>query len=222
MSEAAPINIPINKQIDNDLQNEYKAILEKHLSGRVLKEDKINSWMDNILSDAKEYFIKKYSDYDLFLFCFVCPRNVYLYTHNYSISIVDLDWSDSVYLQTNDLYCCLYFFYYKHYNLDYQIEAYENEIIQKGSDILKKYLQDRNYGEECTNYNKYINEEYSDFILKKEKNFRSFFLSHIYQNPIQGKYYFKYLSHGKNIYSKFVQTYENDSLNCCHYLFFFK
>ena len=95
-------------------------------------------------------------------------------------------------------------------------------IIQKGSDILKKYLQDRNYGEECTNYNKYINEEYSDFILKKEKNLRSFFLSHIYQNPIQGKYYFKYLSHGKNIYSKFVQTYENDSLNCCHYLFFFK
>ena len=222
MSEAAPINNPINKQIDNDLQKEYKAILEKHLSGRVIKEDKINFWIDNILSDAKEYFIKKYPDYDLFLFCYVCQRNVYFYCNKYSISKKDIDWIDSVNLQTNDLYCLLYFFYYKHYNLDYQIETYENEIIQKGSDILKKYLQDRKYGKECTNYNKYINNEYCDFVFTKSNQLRCLFLSFIYQNPIQGKYYFKYLSHGKNIYSKFVQTYENDSLNCCHYLFFFK
>ena len=99
MSEAAPINIPINKQIGNDLKNEYKAILEKHLSERVIKEDKINSWMDNILSDAKEYFIKKYSDYDLFLFCFACPRNVYLYSNSYSLSVVNIDWCDSIYLK---------------------------------------------------------------------------------------------------------------------------
>jgi len=68
MSEAASINMPINQQINKDLQNEYKKILEKHLSGRTIKEDKINSWMDNILSDAKEYFIKNYPNYDLFLF----------------------------------------------------------------------------------------------------------------------------------------------------------
>ena len=60
MSEAAPIGLPINKQINEDLKKEYKIILEKHLKGRVLKEDKINSWMDNILIEAKEYFIKKY------------------------------------------------------------------------------------------------------------------------------------------------------------------
>ena len=82
MSEAAPLNIPINKQINNDLQKEYKAILEKHLSGRAIKEDKINFWIDNILSDAKEYFIKKYPDYDLFLFCFICQNNVYFYSNN--------------------------------------------------------------------------------------------------------------------------------------------
>ena len=222
MSEAAPINIPINKQIDNDLKKEYKAFLEKHLSGRAIKEDKINFWIDNILSDAKEYFIKKYPNYDLFLFVFVCPKNVYFYGNSYSISIIDIDWCDSTEFQNEDLYSCMYFFYYKKYNFDYQIESYENEIIQKGSDISKKYLQDRNYGKECNNYTKYINQEYCDFILTKCDTLRCYFLNHIYQNPIQGKYYFKYLSHGKNIYSKFVQTYENDSLNCCHYLFFFK
>ena len=222
MSEAAPINMPINQQINKDLQNEYKKILEKHLSGRTIKEDKINSWIDNILSDAKEYFIKNYPNYDLFLFVFACPRNVYFYSDNYSISIKDTDWCDSVYIQTKDLYSCIYFFYYKHYELNYQIEAYENEIIQKGSDILKKYLQERNYGDECNNYNRYINEEYSNFILAKCNQLRCYFLSFIYQNPIKDKYYFKYLSHGKNIYTRFVQTYENDSLNCCHYLFFFK
>jgi len=87
---------------------------------------------------------------------------------------------------------------------------------------LKKYLQERNYGDECFNYNKYINEEYSNFICAKCDQLRCYFLSYIYQNPINYKYYFKYLSHGKNIYTRFVQTYENDSLNCCHYLFFFK
>ena len=128
MSEAAPINIPINKQIDNDLQNEYKAILEKHLSGRVIKEDKINSWMDNILIEAKEYFIKKYPDYDLFLFVYTCPKTIFFYGYNYSISLKDIDWCDCVNLSTDDLFGSLYFFFCKKRNLDYQIEAYENEI----------------------------------------------------------------------------------------------
>ena len=130
MSEAAPINIPINKQIDNDLKKEYKAFLEKHLSGRAIKEDKIHFWIDNILSDAKEYFIKKYPNYDLFLFVFVCPKNVYFYGNSYSISIIDIDWCDSTEFQNEDLYSCMYFFYYKKYNFDYQIESYENEIHQ--------------------------------------------------------------------------------------------
>ena len=52
------IELPKEKQITNDLKEEYKTILEKHLDGRTLKEDKINSWMNNILSDAKEYFLK--------------------------------------------------------------------------------------------------------------------------------------------------------------------
>ena len=222
MSKPAPLAIPINKQINNDLEGEYKKLLEKHLFGRIIKDDKINSWMDNILADAKEYFIKKYPNYDVFLFVFICPRNLYFRSHNHSISIKGKDWSNVVSLQTDDLYGCIYFFFYQKYKLDYQIESYENEIIQKGGDLLKKYLEDRKYGKELENYLKYINEEYSDFILSKNKKLRCFFLSHIYQNPIPGKYYFKYLSHRKNIYSRFVQTYENDSFNCCHYLFFFK
>ena len=69
MSTAPPTasELPINKQITNDLKVAFKAILEKYLEGRTIKEDKIKSWMNDILTDAKEYFIKKYPKYDLFL-----------------------------------------------------------------------------------------------------------------------------------------------------------
>ena len=60
MSTAPPTasETPINKQITNDLKVAFKTILEKYLGGRTIKEDKIKSWMNNILTDAKEYFIK--------------------------------------------------------------------------------------------------------------------------------------------------------------------
>ena len=35
--------LPKNKQMKNDLKEEYKNILEKHLDGRTIKEDKITS-----------------------------------------------------------------------------------------------------------------------------------------------------------------------------------
>ena len=55
MSAAPPTvsEIPINKQITNDLQTAFKVILEKYLDGRTIKEDKIDSWMNDILTDAK-------------------------------------------------------------------------------------------------------------------------------------------------------------------------
>jgi hypothetical protein len=57
-NSAAPINqeLPIIQQITNDLKKEYKNILEKHLDGRIITENKINSWMNNILIEAKNYF----------------------------------------------------------------------------------------------------------------------------------------------------------------------
>ena len=73
---AAPIcqNLPIYNQITNDLKKEYKNILEKHLDGRIITENKINSWMNNILIEAKSYFTSKYPDYDLFLYITVCQK----------------------------------------------------------------------------------------------------------------------------------------------------
>ena len=225
MSSAPPTvsEMPINKQITNDLQTKFKAILEKYLDGRIIKEDKINSWMNDILTDAKEYFIKKYPEYDLFLDIYVYPRNVYFYSKSTSISIPNIDWCDSSNFKTDNLYSILYFFFYKHTELNYQLEKYENMLIQNGSESLRKYLEDRKYGKECEKYNKYINDDLTSFILNKEKGpIRCFFLSEIYQNPIQSKYYYNYLSHGKQIHTKIIQTFNNDSLTCYHYLFFFK
>ena len=89
-----------------------------------------------------------------------------------------------------------------------------------------KYLEDRKYNHDKLNtYNNNINNDQIDFILKKKNKdeaIRCFFINEIYKNPIKGKYYFKYLIYGKEIYNKFIQTYSNDSLTCVHYLYFFK
>ena len=223
MSAPPPISeLPKNKQITNDLIKEYKNILEKHLDGRKIKEDKINIWMNNIIVDAKEYFINKYPDYNLFLHIFICSKDFYFYSYSSSLSIPNKDWSDRAIFSTNDLYSCLYFFFYKECNLNYEIEDHESLIVKKGNEILKKHLQDRKFGEECKKYNEYIDQEYSNFILSKEKNLRCFLLNEIYQNIDGNKYFYKYASHGKKIYSKIIQTYDNDSLTCCFYTFFFK
>lgn len=215
--------ISIKDQINNDLLKAYKEILIKHLDERVLKEDKIYSWMNNILNEAKEYFIKKYPDYDLFLYNYICPINVYFRSNSTSISIINSDWTNSVSFQTNYLYSVLYFFYYKHFNLNYTLDECENEIIQKGNELLGKYLDGRKYNyDKLPNYNNCINGEHIDFILNKENSLKCFCLNEIYQNPIQNKYYFKYLSYGKGIYLKIFQTYVNDSLTSCHNVFFFK
>jgi hypothetical protein len=50
----------------------------------------------------------------------------------------------------------------------------------------------------------------------------SFFHTEIYENPIKEKYFFKYLSYGKEINTKIYQAYINESLTSCHYVFFFK
>ena len=226
-NSAAPINqeLPIIQQITNDLKKEYKNILEKHLDGRIVTENKINSWMNNILIDAKNYFTSKYPDYDLFLYVLVCPRNVYFYSNSTSISVSNTDWSDSTAFITNDLFSAIYYFFYKRLELTYELEESENEIIQKGYEILKKYLKGRKYGNKCDNYGKNINKDLCDYIFSKNvggHNLRCLCLNEISQCPIQNKYFFKYLSHGKQIHFEIFQAYDNDSLECCQHIFFFK
>ena len=214
---------PIYMKIVEDLKKNYKDILIKHLDERKFKEEKIYSWMNNILIDAKEYFITKYPDYDIFLYVYICPKNVYFSSNYTSISIQTTDSLGSVNLSTDELYSILYFFFFKNYNLDYSLEESENVIIKKGNDILIKYLEERKYNyDKCIIFNKSINDEHIKLILEKENKCRCYILNEIYQNPIQNNYYFKYLIKGKEIYSKIIQTYSNDSLTCCHYVFFFK
>ena len=229
MSAAPSLNSGENKEapfkmkILSDLEKIYKEILIKHLDERKFKEEKIYSWMNNILKDAKEYFIAKYPDYDIFLHIYICPKNI-IFTGNFtSILLPSTDCPSSVNLNTDDLYSVLYFCFFKHYNLNYSLEEFENEIIQKGNDILIKYLEERKFNyDKSNNYNININNDHCNFIVGKENKCRCFILNEIYKNPIQNKYYFKYLIHGKEIYSKIIQTYSNDSLTCCHYVFFFK
>ena len=223
---AAPVqnkDIPMKEKISDELRKVYKDILIKHLDERTLKEDKINYWMENILTEAKQYFINKFPTHDLFLYIYICPRDVYFRSHHSSISLFNTDWSDSVSFQTDNLYSVLYFFYYLHSELKYSLDKFENEIILKGNEIMGKYLDERKYNyDKVTSYNKSINDDHLDFICEKDNTCRCFSLNEIYQNPIKSKYYFRYLSHGKDIYSKLFQTYVNDSLTCCHILFFFK
>ena len=210
-------------QINTDLSKAYKEILIKHLDDRTFKEEKINSWMNNILIEAKEYFLKKYPNYNIFLYNYIYPTNVYFRSSGTSISLPSSDWVNSVDFKTNNLYSILYFFFYKNTNLLYNIEEYENEIIQKGNNLLQKNLKGKIYiNDKLSNYNESINNEHIAFILNKENNMRCFCLNIIYKNPIQCKYFYKYISLGKEIYSKILQTYENDSLLCCHIVFFFK
>ena len=213
----------IKNIILNDLKSYFKTILVKHLDDRAFNENKIKNWADNILLDCKEYFIKKYPDYDLFLLCFICDRNVFFYENNYCILVIETDGNDSVDFQTDNLYSSINFCYYRHYNLDYSLTDFEADIIKKGNETLFKYLEDRKFNyEKLCNYNKTINEEHNNYILEKSNKLRSFTINRIFQNPIKGKYKFYYLSHGKDIYRAIFQNYQNDSLICSHDLFFFK
>ncbi len=112
LESAIPIsNTTIKEQMVSDLKEYYKKILIKHLDDRVIKEDKIKNWMNNILIEAKEYFIKKYPDYDLFLNIYVCPKNVYFRAKCSSISIQKTDKASLIDLSTEYLFSVLHFFF---------------------------------------------------------------------------------------------------------------
>ena len=211
------------EKIESDLTSKYKQILKNHLEGRPFKENKIKTWLNNILMEAKEYFINKYSGYDIFLFTQLRANSITYRSNSNCIIVVGTDGHNFAEYETDDFYCILRFCYFKHYDLNYNIEEYEDDIIQKGDEILKKYLEDRKYiRENAEKNNLSINDEYVNFILGKEKYLRMFTINKIYKKPIVGKYFFKYLCHGKNIYSKIIQTYDNEYLQCVHFTFFFK
>ena len=209
--------------IKSDLTEKYKEILKIHLEGRTFKEEKVKSWLNNILIDVKDYFVKKYPNYDLFLFAHIIPNSLYYRSNSNGVFLNDSDAHNFVDYYNEFFYCILRFVFYKHYDLNYSIENYEDEIIQKINEILKKYLEDRKFIKENAEKNNLnINSEIVDFILEKEKYLRFFTINKIYKKPLLGKFYFKYLSYGKNIYSKIIQTYDNDDLQCINYVFFFR
>ena len=214
---------PIKDKIRTDLKDYFKTILIKHLEDRMYNESKIKNWVDNILLECKEYFIKQYPDYDLFLICAIYEKSVYFTEDCYHLCIAAIDASDFVDFYTDSLYSCLNFFCYKHYFLYYNLNDYESDIIRKGNETLLKYLEGRNYNtEKLRSYNNNINKEHMNYILEKCNKLRSYCINRIFQSPIKGKYYFKYLSHGKDIYRAIFQSYQNEAIICTHDIFFFK
>jgi hypothetical protein len=215
--------ISMKEKIGNDLSEKYKEILIKYLDDRKFNEEKIYSWINNILEDAKEYFTKKYIDYNLFLYCYICPKSLTFRSNYTTISNKKTDSPGSVNFSSESMYCVFYYFYYLNKTLNYSIDDFESELIIKCNKIFSKHLDERTFNyEKIITYNKNINDDYINFILSKNNSLRCFCLNEIYKNPISYNYCFKYLSHGKNIYSKKIQTYTNDSLTSCNYLFFFK
>ena len=91
-------------EILQNLQKGFKKIVENHLDGRVYNEDKIKKWVNNILSECKEYFSIKYPSYDLFLFCIVNEKGVYYRQNVLYASIITSDGGDFVDLETEFLY----------------------------------------------------------------------------------------------------------------------
>jgi hypothetical protein len=218
----APKPIIEKDTIFNDLKEKYAEILFKYLDEREFKEDKVIVWIDNILKDAQEYFIKNFQNYDLFLFCSVCDNDLIYRTNHFSIYLNESDDYGLVELETGKLYGILYFFFYKHNEFSYDILKYESLIINKGNKILLDKLNDQKYDfEKANDLNKIINKEHSDYILTLENNAKVYLLYEIYENPVSN-YIFKFISYGKDIHSKIIQTFCNEYLTCNHYVFFFK
>ena len=229
MEAPSPVNVEDKSTKDiilDDLKKVYKDILSKYLDEREYKENKIRAWIDNILSEAKDYFIKKYPNYDIFLHVFVSTRNVYFRSNSDVIYCKSTDNNTSISFITDHLYSAIYFFFFQKKDLPFTLEDYESEIMQRGNDIMIKHLEDRKYNyDKIKQYNSDINNEHINLILEKIENnqiIRCFCLNEIFQVPIKGKYAYKSLCYGKNIYSKICQSYSNDSLICFHHLFFFK
>jgi len=219
---AKNVNKILKNNLFDDLQEEYKKILNKHLDDRTYNENKIKNWMNYILLDAKEYFIKKYPDYDLFILCFICDMKTYLIERNDNICIVKTDGSYIVKFENDNLYCSLHYFFFKKQNLNYSLVGIEADIIKKGNQLLFKYLEDRKFNYDKNNkYSENINNEHNNFILEKISGLRLFVINRIFKNPIS-KFDFTYISHGKDIYKSIFQNYQNNSLICTHDLFFFK
>ena len=214
----------IREEITEDIEFSFKYILAKNLDDiKYFDEDKAKIWSNNILNEAKKYFCEKFPNYDLFLFNSIYPKNIYFSSKQYSISVTKTDWCNVLNYNSENIYSALYYFFYKHYNLTYNIEDIEPEIIQKGNEILEKHLEGKKFNyskslEDCSN----INIEYINYILSKENKLRCYAICKIYDKPIKGKYVFKYISQGKSICSKLFNTYINNKLICRHFLFFFK
>ena len=214
---------PKDKMIDN-LKINYEQILIKYLNERSYSENQIKNWIDNILSDAKVFSIKNYPDYDIFLHCFIAQKNVYFNSNDKHISKTKTDSSGVALFISENIFCELRFFIFKHYTLDYSINSFESDIIGKGNELIFKYLADRqkyNRGKNNDYINK-INNEHVDYIENLNSKLRCFVVSYIFQTPLFGLYYFNYISHGKNIYKTLLQSYQNDSLLMIHNIFFFK
>ena len=220
---AGNTNKSIKDNIFADLRDNFKKVLNNHLDDRVYNENKIKTWINNILFDTEDYFAKKYPDYDIFLHCFVSQNHVYFNVNVRQIFIEETDGSDWVSFKNDNMFCILYFFFYKRYKLDYNLQGIESDIIKKGNELTVKYLEDRKYNpDKNVDYINHINIEHIDYILNKKNKSRCFAVTIIFKNPIKGKYDFNYLSHGKDVYKTMFQSYQNESLLCTHDIYFFK
>ena len=125
------INNKIN--IINDLKEQYSNILTKYLVDRVYNENSVKKWTNDILLEAKEYFIQKYSDYNLYLYCLISEAKT-PFSQDYSCifngSNDIMSWVD---FKNDSITCVLSIMIFKINNLDDSINDFESNIIKKGT-----------------------------------------------------------------------------------------
>ena len=160
------INNKIN--IINDLKEQYSKILTKYLVDRVYNENSVKKWTNDILLEAKEYFIEKYSDYNLYLYCLISEAKT-PFSQDYSCifngSNDIMSWVD---FKNDSITCVLSIMIFKINNLDDPTNDFESNIIKKGNEIIIKYMENRKFSptHNITLINN-ITKEHNDLLLKK-------------------------------------------------------
>ena len=205
--------------IFKDLSEKGKEILSKHLDGRIYKESKIYEWINLILNDSENYFKNKYPLYNIFVYCAIFSNNTSFYSNYTSICVSSSESATISIFKSDQLYSCLYFFYFKNFNSDPCLSL-EPKILFSGNKLLCDIFDERKYNEKTSNYCKRLNDEHITNILNIDRSRRYFFLTLAFKKPlIEFSYNYRYIY--PHSLKEIIQTFFTSDTEILHFIFMF-